>query len=149
MLCFVFLMIRRPPRSTLTDTLLPYTTLFRSRPSRFAVPRHARAGAGARQPHRLRRRRRFGLPRIRPVAAPHQPHAGGIGTFAHAPAADPRRAQATPVRTRDGRHRPAGTPDPPRLHHPGGATARALVSRTLEDRKSVVEGQSVSGRVEL
>src|SRR3546814_6891924 len=29
--CFVFcLMIRRPPRSTLTDTLFPYTTLFRS-----------------------------------------------------------------------------------------------------------------------
>src|SRR3546814_4293710 len=26
-------MIRRPPRSTRTDTLLPYTTLFRSRPS--------------------------------------------------------------------------------------------------------------------
>src|SRR3546814_19146261 len=25
-------MIRRPPRSTLTDTLFPYTTLFRSRP---------------------------------------------------------------------------------------------------------------------
>src|SRR3546814_12783619 len=32
-LCFVlffFLMIRRPPRSTRTDTLFPYTTLFRS-----------------------------------------------------------------------------------------------------------------------
>src|SRR3546814_16407615 len=28
-LCF-FLMIRRPPRSTRTDTLFPYTTLFRS-----------------------------------------------------------------------------------------------------------------------
>src|SRR3546814_9847729 len=28
---FFFLMIRRPPRSTRTDTLLPYTTLFRSR----------------------------------------------------------------------------------------------------------------------
>src|SRR3546814_12880181 len=27
---FVFLMIRRPPRSTRTDTLIPYTTLFRS-----------------------------------------------------------------------------------------------------------------------
>src|SRR3546814_8876766 len=27
---FCFLMIRRPPRSTRTDTLLPYTTLFRS-----------------------------------------------------------------------------------------------------------------------
>src|SRR3546814_7397308 len=29
-LLFVFLMILRPPRSTRTDTLLPYTTLFRS-----------------------------------------------------------------------------------------------------------------------
>src|SRR3546814_9101852 len=29
-----FLMIRRPPRSTRTDTLFPYTTLFRSRPVR-------------------------------------------------------------------------------------------------------------------
>src|SRR3546814_12617172 len=28
--CFFFLMKLRPPRSTLTDTLLPYTTLFRS-----------------------------------------------------------------------------------------------------------------------
>src|SRR3546814_14411151 len=31
MLTVVFLMIRRPPRSTRTDTLCPYTTLFRSR----------------------------------------------------------------------------------------------------------------------
>src|SRR3546814_17640366 len=31
MLCFFFfLMIRRPPRATRTDTLFPYTTLFRS-----------------------------------------------------------------------------------------------------------------------
>src|SRR3546814_19214219 len=30
-LCSFFLMIRRPPRSTRTDTLFPYTTLFRSR----------------------------------------------------------------------------------------------------------------------
>src|SRR3546814_7350897 len=28
---FFFVMIRRPPRSTRTDTLFPYTTLFRSR----------------------------------------------------------------------------------------------------------------------
>src|SRR3546814_3472075 len=28
-------MIRRPPRSTRTDTLFPYTTLFRSRPEAF------------------------------------------------------------------------------------------------------------------
>src|SRR3546814_12603790 len=35
---FFFLMIRRPPRSTRTDTLFPYTTLFRSllrQPARF------------------------------------------------------------------------------------------------------------------
>src|SRR3546814_6767878 len=34
-LFFFFLMIRRPPRSTRTDTLFPYTTLFRS-PKDFA-----------------------------------------------------------------------------------------------------------------
>src|SRR3546814_18193473 len=38
-MCFVFLMIRRPPRSTRTDTLFPYTTLFRSdRPSWMSPP---------------------------------------------------------------------------------------------------------------
>src|SRR3546814_15990542 len=31
---FFFLMIRRPPRSTRTDTLFPYTTLFRSKAER-------------------------------------------------------------------------------------------------------------------
>src|SRR3546814_18885683 len=43
-------MIRRPPRSTRTDTLFPYTTLFRSVQARhFRLQRHAadRAGAGA------------------------------------------------------------------------------------------------------
>src|SRR3546814_12725441 len=33
LLFFFFLMIRRPPRSTRTDTLFPYTTLFRSPPA--------------------------------------------------------------------------------------------------------------------
>src|SRR3546814_11535888 len=37
--CFFFLMVRRPPRSTRTDTLFPYTTLFRS-------GRRGRAGGG-------------------------------------------------------------------------------------------------------
>src|SRR3546814_14499578 len=36
--CVFFLMIRRPPRSTRTDTLFPYTTLFRSRIIRNAAP---------------------------------------------------------------------------------------------------------------
>src|SRR3546814_11870160 len=34
---FLFLMIRRPPRSTRTDTLCPYTTLFRSGPGDVAL----------------------------------------------------------------------------------------------------------------
>src|SRR3546814_17217647 len=34
-------MIRRPPRSTRTDTLFPYTTLFRSRPRQLADHREA------------------------------------------------------------------------------------------------------------
>src|SRR3546814_16591046 len=43
-----FLMIRRPPRSTRTDTLFPYTTLFRSgrgrrRPDRLEQPPRPRA----------------------------------------------------------------------------------------------------------
>src|SRR3546814_14857508 len=35
-------MIRRPPRSTRTDTLFPYTTLFRSSIFRYAADRGAR-----------------------------------------------------------------------------------------------------------
>src|SRR3546814_14905330 len=41
---FFFLMIRRPPRSTRTDTLFPYTTLFRS--YRSWLRRHDPQGAG-------------------------------------------------------------------------------------------------------
>src|SRR3546814_20238665 len=37
-LCLFFLMIRRPPRSTRTDTLFPYTTLFRSVIYTFGTP---------------------------------------------------------------------------------------------------------------
>src|SRR3546814_2569880 len=40
MFFFFFLMIRRPPRSTRTDTLFPYTTLFRSPRCRERGPRH-------------------------------------------------------------------------------------------------------------
>src|SRR3546814_3185091 len=45
-LFFFFLMIRRPPISTRTDTLFPYTTLFRSTRPRAAGG--GRAGASAR-----------------------------------------------------------------------------------------------------
>src|SRR3546814_10611152 len=45
-----FLMTRRPPRSTRTDTLFPYTTLFRSRPRRFRVFHVRRAEKPAHRP---------------------------------------------------------------------------------------------------
>src|SRR3546814_8216237 len=49
---FFFLMIRRPPRSTRTDTLFPYTTLFRShiarRPEITSVTRPAAESASER-----------------------------------------------------------------------------------------------------
>src|SRR3546814_19298983 len=43
---FLFVMIRRPPRSTRTDTLFPYTALFRSR----RPGRRQRTGRGGRPP---------------------------------------------------------------------------------------------------
>src|SRR3546814_20212968 len=43
---FFFLMIRRPPRSTRTDTLFPYTTLFRSMSRELATALMMLAGAG-------------------------------------------------------------------------------------------------------
>src|SRR3546814_8689179 len=43
-------MIRRPPRSTRTDTLFPYTTLFRSRGQRRAQPLAGDRGLIQRRP---------------------------------------------------------------------------------------------------
>src|SRR3546814_8870888 len=51
-------MIRRPPRSTRTDTLFPYTTLFRSRPGRHLSGRARRTGRLWRGPGRKGRDRR-------------------------------------------------------------------------------------------
>src|SRR3546814_16711747 len=47
---FCFLMIRRPPRSTRTDTLFPYTTLFRSYTSCIYIPTHPQAAGGGTGP---------------------------------------------------------------------------------------------------
>src|SRR3546814_18300657 len=49
-----FLMIRRPPRSTRTDTLFPYTTLFRSRDGLCRRRRHHRQEYRRRLPRRQR-----------------------------------------------------------------------------------------------
>src|SRR3546814_18652509 len=55
---FFFLMIRRPPISTRTDTLFPYTTLFRSVP--------LRTSRGSRS-YALRRKRRGRPPNVPPA----------------------------------------------------------------------------------
>src|SRR3546814_20924425 len=56
---FFFLMIRRPPRSTRTDTLFPYPTLFRSR--EIAKPAVAQDGCDAlARPQLPRERHRAG-----------------------------------------------------------------------------------------
>src|SRR3546814_14125766 len=46
---FFFLMIRRPPRSTRTDTLFPYTTLFRSTIKRGSETVHLSIKIGTRK----------------------------------------------------------------------------------------------------
>src|SRR3546814_3344564 len=69
LLCF--LMIRRPPRSTRTDTLFPYTTLFRSargrpcRRDRRDGAGQLRAAHGSAHPRLLGSRGRRHLPRLR------------------------------------------------------------------------------------
>src|SRR3546814_10980676 len=49
-------MIRRPPRSTRTDTLFPYTTLFRSERSAVGDERAARADLATVRAHQCRDR---------------------------------------------------------------------------------------------
>src|SRR3546814_8742019 len=80
-------MIRRPPRSTRTDTLVPYTTLFRSGPA------HLRRARG----RCTRRDRRRGHPR-------GGPQAGGGG-------------RARGRRPEDDRQRPVGHGAHLRLRH--------------------------------
>src|SRR3546814_11321091 len=99
-------MIRRPPRSTRTDTLCPYTTLFRARRAR------------------IRR-----VPAARSDAVESTP-----GAVAAAPPdgfREPRRIPADSVVHGRRQSRSAALPEP------------------CADRKSVVEGKSVSVRVDL
>src|SRR3546814_6752855 len=60
--CFFFLMIRRPPRSTRTDTLFPYTTLFRSCTRRPSPRSTARIGQEHTRSRRACSRRRRTAP---------------------------------------------------------------------------------------
>src|SRR3546814_18840127 len=64
---FVFLMLRRPPRSTRTDTLFPYTTLFRSK----AMPRSGSRRAVGRAGRRARQRQPRGAGQLVAVVFAH------------------------------------------------------------------------------
>src|SRR3546814_3701571 len=54
-------MIRRPPRSTRTDTLFPYTTLFRSLEAREMRIAEQRQAVGRQGRHRVDRRADMGI----------------------------------------------------------------------------------------
>src|SRR3546814_7808191 len=72
---FFFLMIRRPPRSTRTDTLFPYTTLFRS-PARRRdrADREQSVRAGKRQGKSVGPHRGRGRGRRQPLARRSEEH---------------------------------------------------------------------------
>src|SRR3546814_16392571 len=131
LILFFFLRIRRPPRSTRTDTLFPYTTLFRSRRHRHParVGRvsarhrlHRAAGPGRRPPDRRGRPHRGRG--HRPAAHLHlpgrgRPAAGRAGDLPRQPLDHPTAELAAAA----GRHHaqpPPSTPPPP--HPPIGKT---------------------------
>src|SRR3546814_17810824 len=124
-------MIRRPPRSTRTDTLFPYTTLFRSaRGSTMSLPRTAATHgdtdaavdwARVREDFPLLRREVNGKPQvyfdsantgqkpaavIKPVAAFHRHHHPTVSPALHHPA-----GAATDLY-------PDATPNPSHIPHP-------------------------------
>src|SRR3546814_12241603 len=117
-------MIRRPPRSTRTDTLFPYTTLFRSlnlqccQVAFFLEPRLAVPSTLPRQQHVHQRTRLVGVV----DRQLHQP--AGVGM-------DGRLAQLR------------------RIHLAKALEAGHVDRAGHADRKSVVEGKSGSVRVDL
>src|SRR3546814_15156314 len=70
-MAFFFLMIRPPPRSTLTDTLFPYTTLFRSDDIPLVLLRKESTGKARKQDNRQADQRdEYGEPAQRPRQYP-------------------------------------------------------------------------------
>src|SRR3546814_11838269 len=76
-------MIRRPPRSTRTDTLFPYTTLFRSHEGAAALParRDALSRGDPRPSYRNLHRARDGGPSQVPPLREHCRLFRGLGTL--------------------------------------------------------------------
>src|SRR3546814_18871588 len=83
-----FLMVRRPPRSTRTDTLFPYTTLFRSGPAPAHRARSQAAACLAWRSPRTRPSRPAGSPAKRFYGKDHS----WLGSFGRIQFAAPRQA---------------------------------------------------------
>src|SRR3546814_14846876 len=138
---FFFFMIRRPPRSTRTDTLFPYTTLFRSPQSPRTAAGHAGVifvahtafigAAGA--INRGCARKWLAIVLVMPICRGHDRHRS------------PRQHRRRPLR------RPYFGPSLSRRR--GDARDRPRRDRARRrrsgERKSVVEGKRVSVRVDL
>src|SRR3546814_14720745 len=117
---FFFLMIRRPPRSTRTDTLFPYTTLFRSESSFHSRNRSCDRHGGNDQRH------------ARVLAsdlAAHHQCASAV--------ADRESGTGSPRLER------------PRHRRNLAGICVAVTARRPAERKSVVSGKSVPVRVDL
>src|SRR3546814_15369512 len=116
-------MIRRPPRSTRTDTLFPYTTLFRSA---HGIPQEAERGSGEELVHDQ------GMREVSRLA-------GGLPKPRLPAIRNALRGDLRPGMPR-GCHYPDDAGDVARRHAPASAQ---------RERTSVVWGTSVQGRVEL
>src|SRR3546814_14148960 len=116
-----FLMIRRPPRSTRTDTLFPYTTLFRSRAG---DADHRRAG--------IRRPRRQRAQRARSDHRGDAEGPGVVNAIIDAALSHSRTVILTLV-----------------LILVAGTAAFQAIPQEASDRKSDVEGKMLSVRVDL
>src|SRR3546814_21089436 len=125
-------MIRRPPRATRTDTLFPYTTLFRSRPRRATGNTWGERDAALRLP----------------VVCDDVPG----GRRAHAAAVECGRANGSSVAGMSGvEAAPAaavyGADGAAETWWQRGAGSRGGCLRARQDGNSVVEGKNVSVRV--
>src|SRR3546814_15558421 len=124
-LVFFFLMIRRPPRSTRTDTLFPYTTLFRSETQKLE---YERAG---RQPKHKPDRHHFIPDHAAIIGPPHFP----AGTMAAPAAKHERHGQANA----DDRIGPSGykhRPQQPSQSRAPGAGRRTQQAAAKPERRS-------------
>src|SRR3546814_18953733 len=141
MLCvfYFFLMIRRPPRATRTDTLFPYTTLFRSPAADEGARRQRRADRRIRvEPDGADRRRlRYGL------AGPRRPSRReirhqGRDRHPHRYAAGVEDAEISRGAAHRRRRQPAGPRRTPPVLAPVDTVPTIHTRTRITDRKRVV-----------